>query len=218
MEKNGISSKDLIGIVGGGRVGLDLLQLFSASQLTQVAYVVDINREAPAIVAARKMGIPTYSDLQMATKVPARFIIEVTGSSGVVDKIKSAIDGTQTQLITHDMAYIILQVIDENNHRTKNKAIQEIDEIKGQISQSIDGINNLVENIDSITSEMNILALNARIEAARAGDSGKGFAVVASQMGKSAETVKAVIQEIDKVSRTIRETSNRIDRALKEMR
>lgn len=50
--------------------------------------------------------------------------------------------------------------------------------------------------IDSITRQTHLLSLNARIEAARAGDSGNAFAVVASEMGSVAKDIGAVSQQL----------------------
>jgi methyl-accepting chemotaxis protein len=54
---------------------------------------------------------------------------------------------------------------------------------------------------------MQMLALNASIEAARVGQAGKGFAVVADNMTKSVDSVRKLTVEIDQVNRTLGEVS-----------
>lgn len=211
------TNNNRIGIVGGGKIGLSMLDLFCKSQIATVSFVVDVNNSAPAIQAAREKGIPTFSAIDQALSIPVDFILEVTGSQKVIGVIQTAIAGKSIQLITHQMAYIILEVLEDNAKANRKEVVRDFEGIKEEITKSSDGIASLLDKINSTTREMNILALNARIEAARAGEHGRGFAVVAQQMALSTESVQRISKEIHQVNDSVNRTSNDIENVLQKL-
>ncbi len=66
-----------------------------------------------------------------------------------------------------------------------------------KITDSSQKMTGIVEIIDDISDRINLLSLNAAIEAARAGDAGKGFAVVAEEISKLADQTSTSLKDID---------------------
>ncbi|MCM3759987.1 methyl-accepting chemotaxis protein [Alkalihalobacillus oceani] len=104
------------------------------------------------------------------------------------------------------------------------RAVSQIGTIRETVSQSAEfiqqlgershEIGNILELITSISEQTNLLALNAAIEAARAGEHGKGFAVVADEVRKLAEESRASAEKISTMILLIQEDT---ERAVEEM-
>ncbi len=207
-----------IGIIGGGKVGVELFRLFSESRLSRVNYVVDRDNNAPAIIAARQAKIKTFDDIENALTNKTDFVFEVTGSDRVVEILRGRMDDACEKLITHNMAFIILQAIEENNRHLRDSVIAETGDIKKTIEKNLQETESLIEHIGKVTSEMRMLALNARIEAARVGQAGQGFALVAEQMSKLTDSVREIARSMDQVTESVRTTSNQIEISLNRLK
>lgn len=70
-------------------------------------------------------------------------------------------------------------------------------------SRSVDQINSLTKEIKNIASNINLIALNASVEAARAGDAGRGFAVVAKEILELAESSQTTANRIQEINETV---------------
>lgn len=204
-----------VGVIGGGRGGMQLFGFFDSSRLAKIRFVVDTNVSAPAVMAARAKQIPTYTDFEQALeKEKVDFVIETTGIQGFDERLAERLAGTHTGILTHGVARLMIQVMAEHRQHTQAEVSDVVHPIKDRLASGLQGSQAIVKEINQVMASMQMLALNASIEAAKAGVHGRGFAVVANQMGKSVETVRTLTQEIESVNANIIQVSTQIDSIL----
>ena len=84
----------------------------------------------------------------------------------------------------------------------------EVDDAIAKLSKRVERIGTVVEVIDEIADRSDLLALNAALEGAKAGEAGRGFSIVAAEMRRLAENVMESTKEIKNLITEIREATH----------
>ena len=156
-------------------------------------------------------------ELSASMEEVASALTDIKGNVSVVDdniiELSNASQGlydyaTEMQKRADDLE----QSAVENKQSTSNVVSEIIDQLKQAIesSKSVDRVNDLTNEILSISSQTNLLSLNASIEAARAGEAGRGFAVVADEISQLANSSREAANNIQTINNMVIEAVNEL--------
>ena len=117
---------------------------------------------------------------------------------------------------SNEGAQVVEQTISEVQQLVAG--IQTTAEIIEQLGEDVEGITTVLEVIRGIAEQTNLLALNAAIEAARAGEHGRGFAVVADEVRTLASRTQDSTEEIEKMIHTLQSRTHAAVESMHERR
>ena len=205
-----------VGIVGGGKGGLELLKIFDDSSLSKVVFIADLDTLAPGMVEAKMRNIKTETDIVKALRSGRLdFVFEATGSPKVAEIVSSNLP-EGAEMVNSSSALLLFKIL-ESRRNVANEVIKEVNTISSSIGSNVKEIGMFAKDIDFISRNLNLLSINARIEAARAQQHGKTFAVVANEVNRAADVVQAKAKEITMINNNILQISNSLNKSLNRL-
>ncbi len=130
-------------------------------------------------------------------------------NSTVHEVARNASEASQASLITKEKAQAGSDVVQNSLHRIRSvhTVSLELKDDMVRLNERARDISRIMGVISDIADQTNLLALNAAIEAARAGEAGRGFAVVADEVRKLAEKTMASTSDVSNAVKAIQEST-----------
>ncbi|MBI5919365.1 MAG: methyl-accepting chemotaxis protein [Nitrosomonadales bacterium] len=177
-----------------------------AGQVSSSASALSVNSEQIAQSSQRQSD--TASQTSRAVEDMSVSIASVADTANRVYKLsQESLQRAQTgQVSLHEMMSEISQV---------EYAVKQMAGSVDAFVKSTQAITSMTQEVRDIAEQTNLLALNAAIEAARAGEQGRGFAVVADEVRKLAEKSAQSASQIDVVTSTLNEQSVQVEASIR---
>src|SRR5512139_106144 len=201
----GVSDAALTPLIAGVGQVMETLKKF-VTEIREAA--LQLSTSSAEVLAAATQNESSTSQQASAIHETTATMEELKGASHQIAENAQMVAGIAEQTLgATKQGEGSIRAFMDSMEKVKKNAV-EVDDAISKLSRRVERIGTVVEVIDEIADRSDLLALNAALEGAKAGEAGRGFSIVAAEMRRLAENVMESTKEIKNLITEIREATH----------